>query len=93
MHETSRLAQEISAKNQVISDVMAQARPATDTLSSQTTQIADLVQQLGDISGQLRKFPSIAGTDTSGRSVIADANTVARAWNDVAVAPTPRCTR
>ncbi|WP_349269946.1 mammalian cell entry protein [Mycolicibacterium parafortuitum] len=87
MHETSRLAQEISAKNQVISDVMAQARPATDTLSSQTTQIADLVQQLGDISGQLRKFPSIAGTDTSGRSVIADANTVARAWNDVAVAP------
>ena len=36
---------------------------------------------------QLQKFPSIAGTDTSGRSVIADANTIAGAWNDVALAP------
>jgi hypothetical protein len=46
-----------------------------------------LVSELGDVSDQLRKFPSIAGTDTSGRSVIADANTVANAWNDVALAP------
>jgi virulence factor Mce-like protein len=87
MTETSRLAEEIAAKNHVISDVMAQARPATDTLATHTTQIADLVEQLGDVSGQLRKFPSIAGTDTSGRSVIADANTIAKAWNDVALAP------
>ncbi|MCV7154301.1 MCE family protein [Mycolicibacterium pyrenivorans] len=87
MTETSRLASEIAAKNQVISDVMAQARPATDTLAAHTTQISDLVQQLGDISGQMRKFPSIAGTDTTGRSIIADANTIARAWNDVALAP------
>ncbi|HEX2214431.1 MAG TPA: MlaD family protein, partial [Mycobacterium sp.] len=87
MSEASRLANDIAAKNQKISEVMAQARPATDTLASQTTQIADLVAQVGDVSDQLRKFPSIAGTDTSGRSVIADANTVARAWNDVALAP------
>ena len=87
MNETSRLASEIAAKNQVIADVMAQARPATDTLAAQTTQIADLVSQVGDVSDQLRKFPSIAGTDTTGRSVIADANTIASAWNDVALAP------
>ncbi|KWX67896.1 MlaD family protein [Mycobacterium sp. NAZ190054] len=87
MNETSRLASEIAAKNQMISDVMAEARPATDTLAAHTTQIADLVTQVGDVSDQLRKFPSIAGTDTSGRSVIADANTVAAAWNDVALAP------
>ncbi|WP_226862934.1 MlaD family protein [Mycolicibacterium baixiangningiae] len=87
MTETSRLASEIAAKNDVISEVMAQARPATDTLATHTTQIADLVEQLGDVSVQLRKFPSIAGTDTSGRSVIADANTIAKAWNDVALAP------
>ncbi|MGE2688968.1 MlaD family protein [Mycolicibacterium pulveris] len=87
MTETSRLSSEIAAKNQVLSDVMAQARPATDTLAGHTTQIADLVEQLGDVSGQMRKFPSIAGTDTSGRSVIADANTIAAAWNDVALAP------
>ena len=35
----------------------------------------------------LGKFPSIAGTDTSGRSVIADMNTIASAFNDVAVDP------
>lgn len=87
MTETSRLAQQISAKNQTLSEVMAQARPATDTLAAHTTQIADLVTQMGDVSNQLRKFPSIAGTDTTGRSVIADANTIAAAWNDVALAP------
>ncbi|MGV0788260.1 MlaD family protein [Mycolicibacterium sp. XJ2] len=87
MTETSRLANEIAAKNQVIADVMAEARPATDTLSAHTTQIADFVTQLGDVSDLMRRFPSIGGADTSGRSVIADANTVARAWNDVALAP------
>lgn len=87
MSETSRLAQQISAKNQTLSEVMTQARPATDTLAAQTTQIADLVTEIGDVSDQLRKFPSIAGTDTTGRSVIADADTVAGAWNDVALAP------
>ncbi|MGV0740956.1 MCE family protein [Mycolicibacterium sp. XJ870] len=85
--ETSRLVEQIEAKNQTISDVMAQARPATDTLAAHTTQIADLVDQVGDVSDQLRKFPSIAGTDTSGRSVIGDANTVAGAWNDVVLTP------
>ncbi|MGO4442056.1 MlaD family protein [Mycobacterium sp. 2YAF39] len=87
MTETSRLVDAIEAKNQIISDVMAEARPATDTLAAHTSQIADLVVQAGDVSAQLRKFPSIAGTDTSGRSVIADANEVARAWNDVALTP------
>ncbi|MFV8053960.1 MCE family protein [Mycobacterium sp. 48b] len=85
--ETSALVAQIESKNDTISEVMAQARPATDTLAAHTDQIADLVQQVGDVSNQLRKFPSIAGTDTSGRSVIADANTVASAWNDVALAP------
>jgi len=87
MTETSRLVDAIEAKNQMLSDVLVQARPATDTLAVHTNQIADLVVQAGDVSDQLRKFPSVAGTDTSGRSVIADANEVARAWNDVALTP------
>ncbi|MGV0654167.1 MlaD family protein [Mycolicibacterium thermoresistibile] len=87
MTETSRLASEIAAKNQVLSEVMAEARPATDTLAGHATEIADLVERFGGISDQTRRFPSIAGTDTSGRSVIADANTIANAWNDVALAP------
>jgi len=67
--------------------VMAQARPAVDTLAGQADAAADLVERFGAISDQARKFPSIAGTDTSGRSMIADANTIANAWNEVALAP------
>jgi hypothetical protein len=56
-------------------------------MAENTTQVADLVSMVGDTAEQLRKFPSVAGTDTSGRSVIADANAIAKAWNDVALAP------
>lgn len=87
MTETSRLASEIAAKNEVLGEVMAQARPAVDTLAGQADAAADLVERFGAISDQARKFPSIAGTDTSGRSMIADANTIANAWNEVALAP------
>lgn len=87
MTETSRLVEQIEAKNQALSEVLDAAGPATDTLAAHTDEIADLIVQVGDTTEQLRKFPSIAGTDTSGRSVIADANTVAGAWNDVALAP------
>ncbi|MFN6553007.1 MlaD family protein [Mycolicibacterium septicum] len=87
MTETSQLLRQIEDKNQTVSELMDAAGPATDTLAEHTTQIADLITQIGDTSAQLRKFPSIAGTDTSGRSVIADANKVAGAWNDVALSP------
>ncbi|MHA3021664.1 MCE family protein [Mycobacterium sp. BMJ-28] len=85
--ETSRLVEQIEAKDDAISDLLAQARPATETLAAHTSEIADLIRQAGDTTELLKKFPSIAGTDTSGRSVIADANAVAGAWNDVALAP------
>ncbi|MBX5488401.1 MAG: MCE family protein [Mycolicibacterium hassiacum] len=87
MTETSRLTREIAAKNDVLADVMAQARPATDTLAAHATEVADLIERFGAISELARRFPSIAGNDTSGRSVIADANTIAKAWNDVALEP------
>ncbi|WP_099021014.1 MlaD family protein [Mycolicibacterium palauense] len=85
--DTSRLVSRIEAKNDELGDVMSKAGPATETLASHTTQVADLVEQIGATTEELRKFPSIAGTDTSGRSVIADANEIARAWNEVALAP------
>ncbi|MDG4663586.1 MlaD family protein [Mycobacterium sp. 236(2023)] len=87
MSETSRLAAQLEAKNEALGEVMDAAGPATNTLAAHTNEIADLVVQLGDTAEQLRKFPSVAGNDTSGRSVIADANTVAGAWNDVVLAP------
>ena len=85
--ETARLVEQIEAKNDSISELMGEAGPATETLAAHTTAVADLIEQVGATTQQLRKFPSIAGTDTSRRSVVADANTVARAWNDVALAP------
>ena len=83
----SGLSKRIDAKNGVINDLMVAAAPATDTLAQQTTQIADLVVQAGSTTEMLSKFPSIAGTDTSGRSVIADLDTISSAFNDVAVDP------
>lgn len=83
----SGLSKRIDAKNGVINELMVAAAPATDTLAQQTTQIADLVVQAGGTTQMLTKFPSIAGTDTSGRSVIADLDTIASAFNDVALDP------
>ncbi len=85
--ETSQLARNLDAKNQALTEVMAAAGPATDALAVNADTVADVVQQAGDTSKQLEKFPSIAGTDTSGRSVIGDANTIARSWNDLVLAP------
>lgn len=85
--DTSTLLEKIEAKNDTIGEVMAAAGPATETLAAHTTQIADLVRHVGDTTEQLRKFPSVAGTDTSGRSAIADVNRIAGAWNDVALTP------
>lgn len=85
--ETSRLVDQLEDKNQALGEVMDAAGPATDTLAAHTTEIADLVVQLGDTAEQLQKFPSVAGTDTSGRSVVADVNTIAGAWNDVVLTP------
>ncbi len=85
--ETTRLVAQIEAKNDTLGELMAGAGPATETLAAHTTQIADLVQQVGDVGVQLEKFPSIAGEDRSGRSALGDANTIAAAWNDVVQAP------
>ncbi|MGV9797915.1 MlaD family protein [Mycobacterium sp. NPDC003449] len=87
MTETVRLAELLQTKNQEITSLLQAADPATTTLADNTGEVSDLVLMLGDISANLRKFPSIAGTDTSGRSVVADADTIARAFNDVVVDP------
>lgn len=85
--ELSRLSQELDAKNQTLSDVMAAADPATSALAANTTELSNLVVQVGDTSRLLARFPSLGGTDTSGRSVVRDLNTIAGAANDVAVSP------
>jgi virulence factor Mce-like protein len=85
--QLSHLADQLDAKNQTISELMAAARPATSALADNTTQLSTLAVQVGDTSRLLARFPSIGGTDTSGRSIIRDLNTIAGAANDVAVSP------
>lgn len=85
--QLSRLADQLDAKNQTISDLVAAASPATSALADNTSQLSNLAVQVGDTSRLLARFPSIGGTDTSGRSMIRDLNTIAGAANDVAVSP------
>ena len=83
----SGLSRRLDQKNQVIVDLMTAAAPATDTLAAETNRIADLALQAGTTMDMVGKFPSLAGTDTSGRSMIADLNTLAGTFNDVSQDP------
>ncbi len=85
--QLSSLADQLDAKNQTINDLMAAASPATSALADNTSQLSNLVVQVGDTSRLLARFPSIGGTDTSGRSMIRDLNTIAGAADDVAMSP------
>ena len=85
--QLSHLADQLDAKNQTISELMTAASPATSALADNTSQLSSLAVQVGDTSRLLARFPSIGGTDTSGRSMIRDLNTIAGAANDVATSP------
>ena len=87
MTEISGLAGELDAKEQTITDLMAAAGPGTQAVAANTAELSNLAVQAGDTARLLERFPSIGGTDTSGRSVIRDLNTLAGALNDVAVSP------
>ncbi len=85
--ELSSLADELDAKDRTITELMAAAGPGTNALASNTTQLSDLAVQVGDTARLLSRFPSIGGTDTSGRSIVRDLNTIAGVANDIAVSP------
>jgi len=85
--ETSALADRLDEKNPAMTEILEAIGPATDVLAANTDQITDVVMQLGATTRQLGRFPSIAGTDDSGRSIIRDMNSLSRAWNDVAQSP------
>ena len=85
--QLSCLADQLDAKDRTITDVMAAATPATSTLADSIAELSNLAVQVGNTSRPLARFPSIGGTDTSGRSIIRDLNTITGAANDVAVSP------
>jgi virulence factor Mce-like protein len=87
LNELSSLADELDGKDRAITELVAAAGPGTDALASNTTQLTDMAVQIGDTARLLARFPTLGGTDTSGRSIIRDANTIAGAANDIAVSP------
>ena len=87
LNELSSLADELDGKDRAITELVAAAGPGTDALASNTTQLSNLTVQVGDTARLLARFPTLGGTDTSGRSIIRDANTIAGAANDIAVSP------
>lgn len=87
MTETAHLAEALDGKSEKLAEVLHAAAPATATMQENADQISNLVLLLGDTARELGTFPSVAGTDASGRSVVADANAISRSWNDVVLDP------
>ncbi|ORJ64843.1 MCE family protein [Mycobacterium simiae] len=85
--QLSRLSDQLDAKDATIAELLTAARPATATLADNSTELANLAVQAGATARLLARFPSIGGTDTSGRSLIRDLNTIAGAANDVVISP------
>lgn len=85
--QLSRLSDQLDAKDATIAELMTAARPAAATLADNSTELANLAVQVSATARLLARFPSIGGTDTSGRSLIRDLNTIAGAANDVVISP------
>ncbi|BBX60792.1 putative Mce family protein [Mycobacterium shottsii] len=87
LSELASLAEQLDAKNQAVTELMAAAEPTADALAANTRELSNLVVQVGDTTRLMARFPALRGTDTSGRSMIRDLNTIAGAANDIAVSP------
>ena len=85
LRSTSELAATLSARQNTINEAIAAAGPAAGAISDNTSQLADMLDAVAHITGQLSRFPSLQGTDT--RSMIADLNHLSAAFNDVSVDP------
>ena len=85
LRNTADLAATVAARQQTLDEVITAAVPAMTVINDNTTQLADLTDGLARITNQLRRFPSMRGTDT--RSLIADLNTLSAALNVSATDP------
>ena len=85
LRNTADLAATVAARQQTLDEVITAAVPAMTVIDDNTTQLADLTDGLARITNQLRRFPSMRGTDT--RSLIADLNTLSAGLNVSATDP------
>ncbi|WP_227465359.1 MlaD family protein [Mycobacteroides chelonae] len=85
LRTTSDLASTLSGRQDTINAALAAAGPATSVIADNAAVLADLVDGVARITGQLSRFPSLQGTDQ--RSLIADLNQLSAAFNEVSVDP------
>lgn len=85
MQQTTALAETLNSRRDSINEVLGSSAPALGVVADHTDTIVTLMNQMGAITDQLQRFPSIAGVDT--RSLIHDMNELSRAFNDTAVDP------
>ncbi|MEZ0367245.1 MCE family protein [Mycobacterium sp. pUA109] len=85
LRQTSELAATIAARRDTLQQSLTTVAPAMSVIADNTDQIADLIDGVARITAQLSRLPSIQGTDT--RSLAADINHLARAFNDVSQDP------
>lgn len=85
LRNTADLAATVAARQQTLDEVITAAVPAMTVINDNTTQLADLTDGVARITNQLKRFPSMRGTDT--RSLIADLNTLSAALNVSATDP------
>ncbi|BBY54951.1 MCE family protein [Mycobacterium koreense] len=85
MSHTADLADALNSRRDAINDVLTTSAPALLVIADNTTAIVDLVNTMGAVTGQLERFPSIAGVDT--RSLVRDINALSTAFNEVSVDP------
>lgn len=85
LRSTSDLAATLVSHQRTLDEGISAAAPAFAVIRDNTAQLADLVDGIARITNQLKKFPSMRGTDT--RSVFADLNTLADELNRMATDP------
>lgn len=85
LRSTSNMAAEVANHQQTIDTALSAGGPALAVISDNTTAIMDVVDNVGRITRQLAKFPSMQGTDT--RSLIADINKLSQVSNDIVLDP------
>ncbi|AYF75485.1 MCE family protein [Nocardia yunnanensis] len=83
--QTAALADDLNTRSQAVTDILTATAPALSVIADNTAQIAGLADQVAAITDQLRKFPSVAGTDT--RSLVADLNALSASFNVSATDP------
>ncbi|AZG45830.1 MCE family protein [Gordonia insulae] len=85
LRQTDALVSTVSAQEKSVSESLAAAGPALDVIASNSDQIITLVNQVGQISTQLSRYPSIATGKT--QHLVANLNTLSKGLNDAATAP------